>query len=449
MARIGIVGAGPGGISLARILRERGFEDVVVWERAERVGGKSYTVDYGGLRHEMGTCYTATGYTHLKRWMKEAGIDLYRLTRHKIVKADGEVVDFKDFVTGPSTPRAWLQVGRYILRWLSFWWRERTRGGQKGWDTEVSQDFRSWLRAGGFDVIERFSYRTMTCMGYGACEVVPALNGLRWNTPSLVAAAELMDVHEPVQGYMYLWMHLAKTMDVRLNTPIRRADRQDGRWVVTTDAGLEVVDHLVVTGAVDEARWLDLPEDTQAAFAPIEWHRYATSLVHAEGWFRDTDTRSFEKNILGAAGDRRGHLLVARRTGDKVPGLSQNRPDVYVCYQYGGDAELPLDVLQQKLREDIAAEGGRVVEVITQAAWKYCPTLARPAIADGGVWRIEEVQGRDNLWFAGASVCHESADNIVDYNERLVYRMRDAIEGRTPSWFTRMGRILGRLRDEL
>ena len=54
MSRIGIIGAGPGGLSLARLLTERKQADVVVLERAGRVGGKSLTIVRDGLGHEMG-----------------------------------------------------------------------------------------------------------------------------------------------------------------------------------------------------------------------------------------------------------------------------------------------------------------------------------------------------------------------------------------------------------
>jgi phytoene dehydrogenase-like protein len=71
--RIGIVGAGPGGLSLARLLTERGIDDVTVIERSPRVGGKSLTVRHQGIGHELGTCYVADGYTTVRAWMKEAG----------------------------------------------------------------------------------------------------------------------------------------------------------------------------------------------------------------------------------------------------------------------------------------------------------------------------------------------------------------------------------------
>lgn len=74
MVRIGIIGGGPGGISLARLLTERGFSDVTVLERSREVGGKSRTVLHQGIPHEMGTCYYTLAYTRTKKWMKKLGL---------------------------------------------------------------------------------------------------------------------------------------------------------------------------------------------------------------------------------------------------------------------------------------------------------------------------------------------------------------------------------------
>ena len=44
--RIGVVGAGPSGIHMAYLLKERGFQNVDIVERNNRIGGKSFQVTY-------------------------------------------------------------------------------------------------------------------------------------------------------------------------------------------------------------------------------------------------------------------------------------------------------------------------------------------------------------------------------------------------------------------
>lgn len=445
---IAIVGAGAGGLSLARILTDRGFADVTVIERAPTVGGKSYTFHHQGLGHEMGCCYQTWGYTHVREWMEEAGIGSHRLPRHVIHLPDGTTSDFKDFVLGEDKVRAYAQIAEYNQRWLEFFTRQQLRRKQEEWNAEVGQPFAAWLDGHGLDVVKRFAWRTMTAMGYGHLDRVPALYGLRWNTPSLLLSAAALRVDEPVPGWQHLWQHLAWNMDVRTGTRIERVERRPEGHVVHTDKGEIHAAHLVVTSPLDEAaKWLPFSDEEQAVFGRVGWSEYVTTLVQAEGWFRDEDTHTIADNLFGADGDRRGHLMVVRRTGDKTPvakARSGERPDVYVCYQYGGPG-LDTETLEAHLRADIAAQGGRVTQVLTRCRWKYAPQLDLDSVRQGYAWRLEDLQGARRTWYSGATFSHEAVDNIVDYNTWLADRMelqmrREAGEGIDEHWLERRRR---------
>jgi predicted NAD/FAD-dependent oxidoreductase len=444
--RIGIVGAGPGGLSLAKLLTERGFADVTVLERNARVGGKSSTFHHEGIGHEMGTCYVADGYTTSKKWMDELGLTIHPLEHHHIYDRAGTLMPFEDYVKGASGLFATLDLGAQAIRYALAWDRfhdwdlrgcpddfldERDRPMRE----QVARPFREWLEERGFDAIERFVMRTMTIMGYGALDRVPTVYGLRWNVPSLFLSAVRKTVGEPIPGWQHLWTRIAADLDVRLEHEITAVERGEV-FRVDTNHGELVFDHLVLSGPLDEAaRFIDFDASEQAAWAELGWREYVTTLVAARGWFRDADTRSFAAHAWDGAATDQNHLLVARRTGDKsavARARSSTRRDVYVCYQYGG-AERSDRQLLDTLLADLAHDGANEIEVLTHARWKYAPQLDAAAIRAGGLARIERQQGRSRLWITGASASHEAVDNIVDYNERLVMRMAAAFEGRDPS----------------
>ena len=54
MKTVGIVGAGPAGLSAARMLEETGRVRAIVFEQAERVGGKSFSTPRFGAVHDLG-----------------------------------------------------------------------------------------------------------------------------------------------------------------------------------------------------------------------------------------------------------------------------------------------------------------------------------------------------------------------------------------------------------
>jgi hypothetical protein len=446
--RIGIVGAGPGGLSLARLLTDRGFADVTVLERAGRLGGKSLTVIHEGLGHELGTCYVALGYLVVKRWMAEAGIGEFVLKNQHILTSSGDLVDFKDFVEGAAGIVGTVtQTARYVDDWLAFHkWdvggarddAEGTRG--RAMREEVAEPFGSWLEARGLDAVRRFSVRSVSVMGYGSLDRVPALYGLRWNMPSLLATGAMTKMAEPVPGWLALWESIASKLDVRLGHLITSVERTGAGFLVRTDQGDLGFDHLVLTGPLDEAAlWFPFTEDERLAYAVgsdlLGWHEFCSSLVQVRGWYRDADTWCSEARVKDAAAIAQGRMVGARRTGDKTPvasARSRTRPDLYVVYQYGDPARSD-DEQVATLRADLAAEGATLDAVLRHCRWKYSPQLTPGAIRGGAVSRLERQQGKGNLWISGATASHEAVDNIVNYNARLVERMAVAFEGRDPS----------------
>ena len=52
--RIGIVGAGPAGVHMAFLLKEKGFLDVTIIEKSNRIGGKADFLPVRGTKQETG-----------------------------------------------------------------------------------------------------------------------------------------------------------------------------------------------------------------------------------------------------------------------------------------------------------------------------------------------------------------------------------------------------------
>src|SRR5687767_6128628 len=73
--RIAIIGGGVAGLVAARTLVELGVDDLVVFERASEVGGKSCTVDIDGRPHDLGaTMGVPLDYDQVNAIAAEAGI---------------------------------------------------------------------------------------------------------------------------------------------------------------------------------------------------------------------------------------------------------------------------------------------------------------------------------------------------------------------------------------
>ena len=51
------MGAGPAGLTMALLLKRRGYSDLTIYEKTGRVGGKSYDINYRGVANPLGTVF--------------------------------------------------------------------------------------------------------------------------------------------------------------------------------------------------------------------------------------------------------------------------------------------------------------------------------------------------------------------------------------------------------
>ena len=56
------MGAGPAGVHMALQLKKQGYEKVTIFEKSGRVGGKSYDIQYRGVKYSLGTTFLEPDY---------------------------------------------------------------------------------------------------------------------------------------------------------------------------------------------------------------------------------------------------------------------------------------------------------------------------------------------------------------------------------------------------
>ena len=99
--KIGIVGAGPSGIHMATLLKQKGFEDITILEKSNRLAGKSFTLNYRGAPQEMGTVYVSVDY-------EENIIQLIRTYNNDTLVPGQSASYWSDLTPGPINLITWL-----------------------------------------------------------------------------------------------------------------------------------------------------------------------------------------------------------------------------------------------------------------------------------------------------------------------------------------------------
>lgn len=425
---IAVVGGGPAGLSLAKLLKERGFQSVTVFEAADRVGGKSYSIRRGGAIHDMGTCYTTLSYFTVHRWMREQRVSLRPLGKQVM---DGS--PFMKFLKEGEGDSILKEGPRFIREW-----GKTTRAFAAGGDApeiraEMAAPIVDWLDAKGLKRMRRFMLRAFTSIGYGALEDISTVQALRWATPRLLVTGLMAQLKMPLPGWQGFWERLADGLDVRLVEPVKGVERDDTGVTITTPSGEHRFDQLVVAVPVDDLRGvMDLAEDERFIADAVRWNTYVTTLCRVGDWFQDWSVEAYSAPLVPDA--KAGALLSARRA--LGPGVKST--DLYVAGQYGHslqtdaqgfyDGRLASEELAAALKSEIEARGGRFGGVLCQKAWKYFPRYLPEAVRDGLPARLAAVQGPRRTWYTGAIFSFETVGNISEFNVELANEMAKALK---------------------
>ena len=413
VSRIGVIGGGPAGLSIAYMLKDQGFQNVTVFEAQEQVGGKSFTVKAGDQLVEMGTCYATFAHHITNKWMQQLNMPMQRLG--DVFFEGGDFIQYVRSGSGAPLP---VQLLKYLNAKARLEKALKKRPIPRWALDEAAQPIQDWLRARDLGKIECFMHRSTTNIAYGFVDEVSTLQALRWNDLNLIGTGFLKQLKLPVDGWAEFWRRLAQTLDVRLSTPIIRIDRDQNRHRLTTKQGdMHDCDLTICAIPVDEFSELtDVTENECFVRDSVEWNGYATTLFTADNWFTDYRVDAFKNSVLPGA--ELGQLLSARYDGYDA----EIGGHLYLAGQLSGTyshAEL-----KELLRNGVAERGGAVTNIILQKVWKYHAQYKRDAIRDGLLSRLESMQGERNTWYTGATFSHEVVSHIVNFNANLAKQIK-------------------------
>ena len=201
---IAIVGAGPAGVHMAYLLKKKGFKDVTLLERRSRPGGKSYTIDYRGAPHDMGTVYLSPDYEEniiqlMKKFtgdhlahLPSASIWLDKFKSPLTYQTYVGLESLKNFQTRNKT-LAKLKLFNSIMQYIKL--HQRLFGNYTGElmprpnqyvMNQIRGTFMEFLKRNNLAALHPLFLASHTMQGYGHVDEISALYGLMWNTPKLM-----------------------------------------------------------------------------------------------------------------------------------------------------------------------------------------------------------------------------------------------------------------------
>ncbi|MEM7768534.1 MAG: FAD-dependent oxidoreductase [Pseudomonadota bacterium] len=410
--RIAIAGAGPSGLTIARLLRDQGLTNTVLFEASHRIGGKSETVHVGETLSELGTCYTQRGDRLVRQWMREHGLTWSAIDRPEI---DGR--SFIDYVKeAPGAPLSWqtlqfLRARRTLMKALD------KRPDDPAVLAEAAMPVADWLRQRKLHKIERFFYRALVTTGYGYIHDTNVLQAIRWIDQDLILSGVLNDLVMPHQGWSLFWDRFSQDMEIRLETPITAIQRTEDGVQIHTGERAERFDYVICAMPLDTFAALSEPTaDEQFVNDGTWWGRFVITLAICEDWYTEEQIRTFASAMDTTA--KTSMLISARREGYDAEAGGH----IYLLGQIPGTETLAE--LQEIMREEVQRRGGRMTRVLHQKDWKYYCRYRPEAIRNGLLTRMDTMQGSHRTFYTGSTFSHESVGKIAIFNAALADKIK-------------------------
>jgi len=472
--RVCIVGAGVSGVHMAVSLKKRNYENVVVFEKSSRIGGKCFDINYRGTPQAQGASYLEANYFNadsLVPFLKEYGLDdltpvsstdiwtanSAKDSRNKLTRAQFHFLSASALTNSTSlevNARFFMQT---LIRYCQI--HKEMFGLYEG-DLMQRPTPEVMYRVRGtiMDFLERENLlamvtifeTTQTLAGYGHIDDIGALYGLIWHNPRFMVTMALMAIKKnkgPFSLYSlkYGYEHVLKTiakkenLNIQFQVDIERIERRRNgvylRTLQNFEERTEYCDFLIWTPeATQLVRSLDKPTKAETyLLSSLKQEVYHVHLMDVEGGVRHAPSTAFMANVLNKeeeyavtwTGDTAGLLT----PGITTPGglaKYNNGTGLRTLYAIHAPSKQHTNeaFLKEKMRKFLMA-GFNVtkIEFLNTIAWPYFPRWSPSEVVEGRHWDVFGMQGHNKIWYAGTSASFESVRSVVSYNNRLLKQM--------------------------
>lgn len=407
--RIAIVGAGAAGLTAAWSLKKRGYTDVTLFERRDRVGGKCLTVDIDNRNYELGAVIVGrTTYTIVNRLIEEFGLNLTPMEKTVLL----------DSKRGGPVGKLGL-VFNFLLKYrgpLKRFLREVDAGpafsepGFMGFNPEqFGYTFAEWAKREKIEPLVELFAPIYTGFGYGYLDQISAPQFLKIYDQERIDKTFSRKPGDPPamftidEGYQGLWKKVAAEHDVRLNTPIQTITR-DTQVTITTDAGVEHFDTLILACPLHAIRdVVDLNEEERPLYEKATYLDYQTITADVEG----LGPEGLMFMVDNMTSDRAGHLVCGYRRWQESP--------TWALYALS-DGSYDDATIIERVKADLEAVGASLTQVHRHDKWDFYPHVSPQDFRKGFYPALEAKQGQRSTYIVGeimGAACVESTSNYA------------------------------------
>ena len=471
--RICIIGGGPAGTSAAMYLEKAGYNNYVIYEKTDHVGGKAFSPlmdvynkktkqwekktiemgavmgcdtyfavaeceEFGQLKHEhrgefgderpvhdgppMGRKYKKPDGSPYKMTIIDKVKKLHNLNKMtKLLNSKYKGYD----VNGHRG----VAQGRYEGLCPSPEERLNHIEGVNPNLKDLSMPFIDFLKMNKCESVELVWRGPFTSFGYGYFDEIPAAYVLKY-----LDAFTVRQFLDPTRlwtwydGTQSIWEAVNKHLKhpALLNSEVTGVERKDGKVYVTVNGATEEFDKLIICTPLEMfLKYGDPRAEEKELFSKIQHKEYFTMAVRtADDNTPETSYYFFDH----MTNDTLGKLMVFyhRWRHTAVPKEDESwgaQPVVtFTLRNHEGMEDVPYEKAKQMTLDYMAKCGKKVEKVERVDDWYYFPHVNSKDYADGWYDKVEAMQGTDNTYYAGEVMSFGDMEETVEYSKDLIRR---------------------------
>nr|XP_011461912.1 PREDICTED: uncharacterized protein LOC105350727 [Fragaria vesca subsp. vesca] len=423
--RIGIVGAGPSGLSAAYALVKLGYSNVTVLEKYHSVGGMCESVDIEGNIYDLGgQVLAANSAPIIFHLAKETASELEEMDSHKLALIDNATGEYEDIKVADD----YVSVISLTLE-LQDKVKNSGRIGIHALSEFASDSTPSYLERQGFSYVPKSVAYGYTASGYGYVEDMPYAYIHEFTRTSMAGK-----IRRFKGGYTSLWNKISKSLPmVHCNTEVLAVKRYSDYVsidVKNSDGEVQNMefDKIIISGSFPlnygrtyrspshstehKNEVMDMSDVEKELFRKVQTIDYYTTVLKVKGLeHMPIGFYYFSEYISNPA--TIGHPVAMQRFFADT--------DIFLFWSYGNSVDIMGPTVTELAIEAVKRIGGEVKEVILLRRFKYFPHVDSQAMTNGFYDKLEsELQGMRNTYYVGGLMAFELTERNSSYAMALV-----------------------------
>jgi len=480
---IAIIGAGPGGLSVAYYLKENGYHNVTLFEKEPRIGGQCFSISYKYRSFDVGANYITPAYSKIMALAKKYGSVFYTGPGTAVFnRTDHQLMSQRQFAV---TRAPWISIfiasiKYYLIRvWISYTTPIDTPGFKDiHLYPSLTVSFYQWLENHGLLVLAPVFEQPITMMGYGYLQDIPAPHALKYMSPKTfinlaLVVADYFEIKYPYRflyGFQRFWERIAVDFTIEtsanISAIIRAPQTEGGKVTVKYRSACEFIDPNEDNQNWDEEQDspLDSTDENEGGDSSLKIKQFdkvvlavpltLSNLQQLGLDLSEEETEIFNKVTFNPY-TMTTWVLDATKTDQGAPSFNSRK--VYSVVPYNNQTiGTPWAVVKQyeenqlfqfytmatqsslqggfeQVKEDTMTAVKKTMETLNVGAkvpenekprtfdlFTYFPHPSVEDMKDGFYAKLEALQGQRSTYYAGSLMAFHLVEPITEYSEALV-----------------------------